>query len=71
MSKTRPAIVIYDEDIALTLLKPFSEEYKNQLIVINEDAYGEVSTVMTPIKDLRNRLNITEEEFDEILFKLI
>ena len=39
--KARKAIVIYDDDSAMTLLKPISEEYNNQLLVIYEDAYGE------------------------------
>jgi len=41
MSTLRKAIVIYEEDSATTILKPFSEEHLNYLCVINEDAYGE------------------------------
>jgi len=67
---TRPAITIFDEDTAITILKPYSGEYIDQLFILHEDAYGEAIGMMTPIKDLRSKLNITDEEFDEILFKL-
>lgn len=68
--KVRPAITIFDEDTALTLVKPYSDEYRNQLFVIHEDAYGEAVGIMTPIEDLRSKLNITNEEFNEMLLKL-
>lgn len=67
---TRPAVTIFDEDTALTILKPFSGEYKNQLIVIHEDAYGEMVAVMEKTSDLKSKLNINDEEFNEILDKL-
>ena len=67
---TRPAVTIFDEDTALTILKPFSGEHKNKLIVIHEDAYGEMVSVMETFGDLRIKLNITDEEFDEILLQL-
>jgi hypothetical protein len=67
---TRKAITIFDEDTALTLLRPYSDEYRNQLFVIHEDAYGEAVGMLTPIDELKTRLNITDEEFDEILNQL-
>jgi hypothetical protein len=70
MSTIRKAITISEEDWAITLLKPFSAEYSNQLFVIHEDAYGEAIGILTPISELRTKLNITEEEFDEILKQL-
>jgi len=70
MSVHRKAITVFDEDQALTLLKPYSDEHSNQLIVIYEDAYGEAVTILTPIKELRTKLNVGDEEFDEILTQL-
>ena len=68
MSTTRKAVVIHEEDFsALTLLKPFSDEYLNYLIVIHEDAYGEMKMVLTPKEDVRKRLNLSDEEFVELL----
>jgi len=70
MSVKRPAVTIYDEDWAITLLKPISGEYSNYLFVVHEDAYGEAVGILTPIKELRTKLNMTDEEFDEILSQL-
>jgi len=68
MSTTRKAVVIHEEDFsAMTLLKPFSDEYLNYLIVIHEDAYGEMKLVLTPKEDVRKRLNLSEEEFAKVL----
>jgi CBS-domain-containing membrane protein len=67
---TRKAITIFDEDSALTLLRPYSDEHSDKLIVIHEDAYGEAVGIVTPISELRTRLNICDEEFDEILNQL-
>jgi CBS-domain-containing membrane protein len=68
---TRPAITIFDEDTALTLLRPFSDEYTNQIIVIHEDAYGEMVGILTPIEDLRFRLTMDNKEFDKMISKLL
>jgi hypothetical protein len=51
----------------MTLLKPFSDEYLNYLIVIHEDAYGEMKLVLTPKEDVRKRLNLSDEEFAKLL----
>ena len=56
-------------------MKPFSHEYLNKLIVVSEDAYGEMKLETIPKDDLRKRLNhceeeYTEEEFEELLKKL-
>jgi hypothetical protein len=66
----RKAITIFDEDTAMTLVKPFSAEYHNQLIVIHEDAYGEAIGVLTPIDEIRSKFDGTDEEFQEILNQL-
>lgn len=70
MSTTRKAIIIIDEDIAMTLIKPISAEYNNYLIVIHEDAYGEMTAKLTPVITLRRNFSGGDEKFDEILKKL-
>ena len=67
MHNTRKAITIFDDDTAMTLVKPFSGEYRGQLFVIHEDAYGEAVGIMTPIDDIRKNFSGSDEEFDEIL----
>jgi len=66
----RKAVTIFDEDSALTVLKPFSAGYHNMLFIIQEDAYGEATGVLTTIDDLRHRLNVDESEFQEMLNSL-
>jgi len=66
----RKSITIYDEDTAMTLLKPLHSEYQDYLIVIHEDAYGEVISSLTPINTIKLKLKITSEEFDEMLNKI-
>lgn len=70
MSTKRTAVTIFDEDTAMTLVKPYSDEYRGQLFVIYEDAYGEVIGIITPISEIRTRLNISDEEFQEIINQL-
>jgi hypothetical protein len=67
---TRKAIVVSEDDSAMTLLKPFSGQYKNRLFVIHEDAYGEARMTIELIDDLRIKWNFTDKEFDEILTQL-
>lgn len=71
MSNIRKATTIYDEDSAMTLLKPFSGEYDNQLFVIYEDAYGEAVFAIRKISELRREVNMTAEEFDEIIKEIL
>jgi len=66
----RKAITIFDEDTAMTLVKPFSAEYRNQLFVIHEDAYGEAIGILTPVEELRRNFGGSDEEFQEILNQL-
>ena len=68
--KARKAIVIYDDDSAMTLLKPISKEYNNQLLVIYEDAYGEAVLEIKSIEDIKKNFINTDEEFNEILKQL-
>jgi hypothetical protein len=66
----RKAITIFDEDTAMTLLKPHSKEYDNMLFVIYEDAYGEINGKLKSINDVKALFNGTSEEFDVILSQL-
>jgi len=50
---SRKAIVISEDDSAMTLLKPFSGEYRNHLFVVHEDAHGEARMTIERIDDLR------------------
>ena len=67
----RKAVVIHEEDFsAMTILKPFSEEYLNYLFVIYEDAYGEMKGSLMLKTDLKSRLNLCDKEFEVMLNKL-
>jgi type IV secretory pathway VirD2 relaxase len=67
MSTIRKAIVVSEDDSAMTLLKPFSGQYQNHLFVIHEDAYGEARMTIEQIDDLRIMSMVSDEEFNEIL----
>jgi hypothetical protein len=67
MSTLRKAVVVSEDDSAITLLKPFSGQYENHLFVIYEDAYGEARMIIERIDDLKIKLNVSDEEFQEIL----
>lgn len=66
----RPAVVIFDVDSALTIVKPISSSYCEQLYVIREDAYGEIIGMLEYKLELKNKLNLSDAEFEEILLKL-
>jgi len=51
-------------------MKPFSEGYTNHLIVVHEDAYGEMNARLSSHNDLKIMLSLTDEEFDEMIKKL-
>jgi hypothetical protein len=70
MSTIRKAIVISEDDSAMTLLKPFSGEYRNHLFVVHEDAHGEARMTIERIDDLRRKTGVSDEEFNEMLEKL-
>jgi DNA-binding transcriptional regulator YiaG len=67
---SRKAIVISEDDSAMTLLKPFSGEYRNHLFVVHEDAHGEARMTIERIDDLRRKTGVSDEEFNEMLEKL-
>ena len=66
----RKAITIFNEDSAMTLVKPFSGEYDKELFVIHEDAYGEIIGILKPISEIRENFNGTNEEFNELINQL-
>jgi len=67
----RKTVVIHEEDFsAITIMKPFSDEYLNYLIVVHEDAYGEMRLDLAPKDGLKKRLNLCDEEFNEMINKL-
>lgn len=69
--QNRKTVVLHEEDFsAITILKPFSEEYLNYLYVIYEDAYGEMTGSLTPKTELKKRLSLCDEEFNEMINKL-
>jgi len=70
MSNLRKAVTVFDEFSSMTLLKPYSDEYLNYLIEINEDAYGEMTLNLRPITELRAKFGGSDEEFDELLKEL-
>jgi len=70
MSKIRKAVVISEEFSAMTLLKPFSGNYDNQLFVVHEDAHGEARMTIERIDDIKKKLSLCDEEFDKILNNL-
>jgi hypothetical protein len=71
MSTLRKAVVIHEEDFSsITIMKPFSDEYLNSLIVVSEDAYGEMKLDIVPKDGLKKRLSYSDEEFEEMLKKL-
>ena len=67
---TRKAITIFDEDTAMTLVKPFSGEHEGQLFVIHEDAYGEAVGFLKSIDEIKANFGGCDEEFQEMLKQL-
>ena len=68
---SRKNVVVHEEDFSsLTIMKPFSEGYLNFYITVFEDAYGEVTMKLIQKDHLKKRLNLSEEEFENLLKKL-
>jgi len=69
--KARKNVVIHEEEFsAITILKPYSEEYLNQLYVVNEDAHGEFYGELITKSDLKKRLKFSDKNFKELLNQL-
>ena len=52
----------YNDDSAITLLNPLSNEHENKLIVIFEDAYGSIEMNLMTDKAIIMNYDITKEE---------
>ena len=62
--------VDYDGDAAsLTFLKPFSDEYDNYLIVINEDAHGDFGGELIKVDEISKRYPVNGNEIYEWFMK--
>lgn len=68
--RKRKAITFHEEDMGFTFLRPYSAEWKDFLIVIEEDAYGNFKGILKPIKEIKSSLNISDEELHKMLVKL-
>lgn len=67
----RKNVVIFEEDFSsLTIMKPFSDGYRDFLIVVDEDAYGEMSGKLVEKSKLKMRLSLSDVEFDEMVKNL-
>jgi hypothetical protein len=60
-------VVPNQEDCAITILKPFSDEHKDKMIVIFEDAYGEIKNHTCGANELKLRFKLTDEQIKTIL----
>lgn len=67
---TRKTVTIYENDESITIFKPFSEEHKNKVFAILEDAYGEVEGKLISIDTLKTLSHLFPENLEEILSKL-
>ena len=67
--KSRKNVILSNEDgdYLLTLMKPSSTEHKNKIIVLYEDAYGDVSTNVMTTKAIMNNYGVTQEELNYVL----
>jgi len=64
----RKTVTFFDDDTAITLVKPFSQEYQNMVFVITEDAYGEIVGELKRIVDLKVLYPyLSNDEYSEIL----
>jgi len=63
----RNSTTIYDDDMAYTFMKPLSEEHGHELIMVYEDAYGDMNCRYMDISSLKKRFNLIDEEVQEIL----
>lgn len=70
MAQRKNVVIHEDEFTSITILKPFSGEFSNYLYVIKEDAYGEISGELITREKLKIRLNLSDEDFKNILNQL-
>ena len=70
LDTTRKSVTIYEDDESMTFLKPFSDEHKNSVFVVFEDAYGFIEGKLISIDVLRNSTHLQKDKLDEILSQL-
>ena len=67
MMEPRKNVVVNVEDFsAITILKPFSQEYLNYFFVIFEDAYGEMNGKLVEKNQLQKRFGLSDAEIQEV-----
>jgi len=66
----RNAITIYDEDMAYTFIKPLSEEHGHEMIMVYEDAYGDMNCRYVDIPYIKDRFNLIDEDVQELITDL-
>ena len=66
----RNAITIYDDDMAYTFMKPLSEEHGHEIIMVYEDAYGDMSTKYVDIPYIKDRFKLIEYDIQELVTEL-
>lgn len=55
----------YDEDNAVTILKPLSSEHEGKLIVVFEDAYGDLNMNLMTEDAVKLNYYVTDEEIED------
>jgi len=70
---TRKTVTISEETESITFLKPFSEEYKDMVFLVIENAFGKIEGRLLSISEIREKTSpspLNFKDFDEILSKL-
>jgi hypothetical protein len=69
----RSSITVYNEqdaDFAYTFLKPLSAEHEKSLIVVIEDAYGEITMQIVNRCDIAYKFNMSEKKVLKLIREL-
>ena len=66
----RNAITIYDDDNAISFLKPLSSSYDKYLFVIYEDAYGDAINTLMHVESIKKEYHLTDGTINNIIKKL-
>ena len=66
----RNAITIYIDDMALTFMKPLSEEHEGKLLKVYEDAYGDMKSEYMTINEIQIKFEISGIELRDVLHNL-
>ena len=77
MNKRNAFTIYVEDDMAITFMKPLSEEHREHLLKVYEDAYGDMKAYYMPIheiidsyeenhKNIREIINNLDEAFENI-----